>query len=291
MFSIQVFEGYYNRENEYENMIYGSCNVTSGVVELFSEGNIVSIAFRSNDNDATARGFLLQYRLGWSWERCPVWLLFLYMFIRLPYIFTVNFSVCIAEVRVFEPGYISTPNFPDHYYNDEWCLAVLGTLPGRQVQIQFTDFDIEESSLCSKDNVTVCIQSSSIHVKVMGKMVACVRFIADLRRCFWRGCRRAWFRLWGLQHFNVYHAHRCLPLDQLAPVRTLPFKTATRRDPASSSTTRSVRNINNMPLLCMNYIFAFDIYDWVLSFQFTMKVSNILFIFLRLLCLKSLTNH
>ena len=64
IFSLQVFEGYYNRHNEGENIIDGFCNVTAGVVDLFSEGNIVSIAFRSNDNDATARGFHLEYRLG-----------------------------------------------------------------------------------------------------------------------------------------------------------------------------------------------------------------------------------
>ena len=132
------------------NILVGICFEVTEPFDVLSEGNIVSIGFQTNGN-ISGRGFRLEYKIRKLMQTHN--LLFYFKQSRI----TLAAVACLASVSVVGPGNFSTPNFPDNYDNNEQCVVVLATIPGRRMNIQFTDFDLEPSDTCfEKDYVQVC---------------------------------------------------------------------------------------------------------------------------------------
>ena len=67
------------------------------------------------------------------------------------YIFTYRFLIncCLT------PGVVTSPNHPNNYPNDLQQTNTIEVEEGLIVEMQFTAFDVESSSTCSYDHVTI----------------------------------------------------------------------------------------------------------------------------------------
>ena len=51
--------------------------------------------------------------------------------------------------------YITSPNYPDDYPEDLYCLWVLYAEEGKQIHVRVLDAEIEESEMCENDGLGV----------------------------------------------------------------------------------------------------------------------------------------
>ena len=58
---MQIFEGYYAEGRE-DNLIFGLCSGINEPADVVSEGNVLTVAFKSDGNDISGRGFRIQYK-------------------------------------------------------------------------------------------------------------------------------------------------------------------------------------------------------------------------------------
>ncbi|KAK3579476.1 hypothetical protein CHS0354_028286 [Potamilus streckersoni] len=73
-------------------------------------------------------------------------------------------SNCGQMVYTGEHGFITSPNYPHNYDNNEHCIWVIAVPGDLAIQLHFLDtFDLEEDPSCSYDKINIFSSDRSIH--------------------------------------------------------------------------------------------------------------------------------
>eukprot|EP00795_Rhopilema_esculentum_P014104 gene14104-5092_t len=116
----------YNGPDETAPLLGNYCS-RHAPASLTSSSNEVLIVFRS-DSSNTGRGFSTRY---------------------------TSVSGGCGGFLTFSNGYIYSPNYPQNYPVNTQCVWVITVQTGHNVQINFTDFEMEAHSSCSFDYIQI----------------------------------------------------------------------------------------------------------------------------------------
>ncbi|KAM3968031.1 cubilin [Aphomia sociella] len=92
--------------------------------------------------------------------------------------FRISYTTICQHVITGDSGVIKSPGYPFNYPGSKVCEYIIGTVPGKAIQLTFQDFDIEDSRYydCQYDNIEVR-DGPNINSTLLGKFCGGIEHI------------------------------------------------------------------------------------------------------------------